>query len=273
MTPGFSSILILFLSLQQSPLVLEKYDCQDCHTPDSWRPLASQRKFDHDLTAFPLTNIHSTASCIQCHIGASVEDLHNFENADTRCSSCHMDIHYEAYGSDCQRCHDTKSWDFLNWQFSHDQTLFPLVGKHSNVSCNNCHGENAHFRIQNMTINCLVCHRDVFIDQVANAGHTNNEDCFLCHNTRAWFPSDMSHHDIFFPIYTGEHRGKWNGCNTECHYDINDYKVFSCGLEGEGGISCHAHRKRKMEDEHDNRSGYSYNSNKCYDCHPKGKED
>ncbi len=272
MSPGFTAIIMLFMSLQQSPLLMEKYDCRDCHTPDRWTPLASQRLFDHDKTNFPLTNVHKAAACVQCHLGETVEALHRFENTDRQCSGCHMDIHYEAYGSDCQRCHDTGSWDFLDWQFNHDQTLFPLVGKHSNLSCGDCHGGKDRFRVQSMTTDCFVCHEDVYTIQVINEGHAENTNCYLCHNTRAWFPSDMSHHDIFFPIYTGNHRGVWNGCNTECHYEPSNYKIFSCGLETEGGASCHVHRKSKMDDEHDDRSGYRYTSSACYDCHPQGRE-
>ncbi len=267
---GLSLTIIISLTLSmQSPEIFTDLDCGSCHYPNQWKPLSTNRSFTHDATNFPLIGAHKTANCIQCHEGNTVEEMHDFKQADAECNYCHMDIHFEGYGDNCYRCHNTSNWDFLSWRFRHDETLFPLIGRHSNIACENCHSNAYGFVVLNRTTSCVVCHRDVYTSQVIENGHTENEDCFLCHNTRAWFPSDMSHHDVFFPIFTGNHRkGVWSTCEAECHINPNNYTDFSCGLNG----VCHEHRKSKMDDKHDEKNDYRYESRACYNCHPSGRE-
>lgn len=260
--------MLLVMAMPQSQFVLE-IDCQACHDPDHWKPLSVNRAFDHNETSFPLDGQHMLADCIQCHRGNTTEEFHRFDRAGSACASCHMDIHFEEFSQRCEKCHSTTNWDFLSWRFKHDETLFPLVGAHSIIGCNECHGDKESLRILNRSSECIDCHRDVYLAEVASSGHTENEDCYLCHNTRSWFPSDMSHHDIFFPIYSGSHKGEWTTCEAECHVTPNDYKEFSCGLNG----VCHDHDKSIMDSQHDEESGYKYNSQSCYKCHPDGRED
>ena len=68
----------------------------------------------------------------------------------------------------------------------------------------------------------------------------------------------------YFPIYSGSHRGEWEGC-IECHTQQENYTVFSC-------IDCHEHNKSDMDKEHREENGYSYNSMACFICHPDGQE-
>jgi hypothetical protein len=51
---------------------------------------------------------------------------------------------------------------------------------------------------------------------------------------------------------------------TDCHLTSN-YREFSC-------LDCHAHEKTSMDNEHRDVSGYTYNSQSCYGCHPQGRE-
>jgi hypothetical protein len=46
-----------------------------------------------------------------------------------------------------------------------------------------------------------------------------------------------------------------------------NFKLFSC-------IDCHEHQPQsKVDNQHGNRSGYSYTSDACYRCHPRGTGD
>ncbi len=241
--------------------------CLTCHTSDGWTPLLISPKFNHSHTQFPLEGAHINAECIQCHKGNTVEELHDFANTSTDCNSCHLDLHFGSLREDCQRCHTVNSWDMSSWGLSHETTLFPLTGAHAQIDCIECHGVNFNRLSGTLTTDCETCHLD---DYDIRPEHTGNKDCLLCHNTRAWHPSDMAHHDLLFPIYSGEHRGEWSDCTSECHRNENDYSDFSCGLNG----VCHEHIQSEMDDEHLGEvSDYVYESQSCYDCHPNGEED
>jgi hypothetical protein len=92
----------------------------------------------------------------------------------------------------------------------------------------------------------------------------------MCHtSTQDWTDTDYSHDVQFFPIYSGEHQGEWTTCSAECHIEPEDFSSFSCGLNG----VCHKHDQDEMDDEHEDESGYVYESSACFDCHPTGESD
>jgi hypothetical protein len=52
----------------------------------------------------------------------------------------------------------------------------------------------------------------------------------------------------------------------DCHINSGNYSSFSC-------INCHEHSNRgEVDDDHSEVSGYSYESNACYSCHPTGDD-
>ena len=60
--------------------------------------------------------------------------------------------------------------------------------------------------------------------------------------------------------------GEWNEC-IECHTTPGDFKAFSC-------IDCHEHNDpNELRDDHDGVNGYKFESNACYECHPRGESD
>jgi hypothetical protein len=70
---------------------------------------------------------------------------------------------------------------------------------------------------------------------------------------------------MYFPIFSGKHDGEWNDC-AECHTTPNDYTLFSC-------IDCHEHDDpAELASDHSGVSGYVYESNACYACHPDGSD-
>jgi len=261
----YRMILMLMLSTQTTIKDLGM-PCSDCHQPDGWVPLENPLVFNHENSAFPLEGRHKMADCVQCHQGTTVEEKHEFSKGSNECFSCHFDIHQSSFGQDCETCHQTNTWDLTQQRFDHDLTLFGLSGVHRNIECNQCHYLPLSDMKSHLTYTCSACHFNVFTEAKAG-GHADNEDCIICHNTRAWIPTDMSNHDRLFPIYSGAHRGEWSSCESECHINPNNYSDFSCGLNG----VCHKHDKSKMDGEHQGEvSGYVYNSQACFQCHGRG---
>jgi hypothetical protein len=88
--------------------------------------------------------------------------------------------------------------------------------------------------------------------------------CETCHGTTTFAGARFDHDTENFPIYSGAHAGKWSNCAT-CHTDPNNFAVFTC-------LSCHPHSDRaKTDGNHSGVNGYSYASNACYGCHPRGR--
>jgi hypothetical protein len=261
-----STLLAGFLTLAVSDTLTE-IPCEQCHSPQAWMPLAAPMAFNHDTTDFPLKGRHQSAECIQCHEGPRVEDIHKFDRISKDCQACHMDIHSGDFNLDCSTCHNSQTWDMANWRGNHSRTMFPLEGVHAQLACEDCHGVKTTAFSGVLTTECAACHYQAFSRAVDEAEHGSNDNCILCHNTRAFVPADMSHHDLLFPIYTGSHRGTWSSCEAECHINPDDYTDFSCGLNG----VCHEHDQSKMDRKHSGEvSNYKYESRRCYNCHAGG---
>jgi hypothetical protein len=234
--------------------------CESCHTTADWRPA----KFDHGQTRFPLTGAHTRTDCARCHVGG------RYAGTPTDCNSCHQ-ANYAAttnpnhrgsgFPTTCQNCHDTGAWKPAS--FDHNATRFPLTGAHTRTDCAKCHAGG---RYTGTPRDCYSCH------QASYAGTTNPNhqaagfpiQCQSCHTTAAWKPASFDHDGLYFPIYSGKHRGQWTSC-SECHVSSGNYKVFEC-------IRCHAHSNRaNVDGEHRGVNGYSYASSACYQCHRTGR--
>ncbi|MEW6743408.1 MAG: hypothetical protein AB1486_11680 [Planctomycetota bacterium] len=225
-------------------------DCQRCHVPIAWE----EAHFSH--TTFPLTGAHAALACTACHVSG-------FAGTPRDCYACHetdyartRDPDHVAAGfpTSCEQCHNTSAWTPAT--FPH--TKFPLTGAHTSLDCSACHASG----YTGTPSDCYSCHASDYTgardpDHVANGFPTT---CEQCHTTSAWRPSTFDH-EAFFPIESGPHSGL--DCRS-CH-TTGSFASFSC-------IDCHEHRKDKMDDEHSDVDGYRYDSNACYDCHPRGRE-
>lgn len=122
--------------------------CAACHPDHRGRNFdisaAAQPKFDHSSAGFSLIR-HSlgfdlaSLGCQGCHDPSNPDYAADLE----RCTNCHgqenaafMTRHLANYGAGCTQCHD--GLDSLA-RFDHSQTPFPLDGKHSSLSCSDCH--------------------------------------------------------------------------------------------------------------------------------------
>lgn len=234
--------------------------CQSCHTTAAWVP----GTFDHNATAFPLTGAHRSTACNQCH-GDGV-----YAGKSIACVACHQTDYNAttdpghvaaAIPTTCQNCHGTTAWQPAT--FDHNATAFPLTGAHVGATCNQCHGDGVY---TGKSTACVSCHQTDY-NTATNPNHASagfSTACQTCHNTAAWQPSTFDHDSQWFPIYSGTHAGRWSQC-SQCHTAPADFTVFTC-------LSCHPHDNRTETDGHHiGMSGYSYDSDACYRCHPRGR--
>jgi hypothetical protein len=115
--------------------------------------------------------------------------------ASADCIGCHADVHggqfRRAVGESpkprvpakaCAECHDMSS--FAEHKFKHEDSRFPLTGKHKDIACSDCHvkakaaGGEEVVAYRPMSLGCGSCHADVHVGQLvpglASAARADN---------------------------------------------------------------------------------------------------
>ena len=236
------------------------HTCPQCHGTNGWSPST----FNHAATSFPLSGAHVSVACAACHVGGQ------YQNLATDCYSCHTgdfagttnpNHTAAAFPHTCLNCHTQTAWQPAS--FNHNTTGFALTGAHITASCASCHLNGQYAGTPN---ECYFCHTADFTGTTDPAHATAGfpHDCALCHTTGNW-NAQFNHDAPYFPIYSGRHRNEWDHC-SDCHTNAGNFTVFSC-------INCHEHSQSETDGHHDEVSGYSYNSQACYTCHPRGTAD
>ncbi len=239
-------------------------NCSECHSDEDW--LIEDFSAIHEEKGFPLVGLHWVLDCSECH-EKSVELI--FEPLDNACIACHESNYNnttspnhieENFPEECDQCHELEA---ETWIISHD--FFPLEKAHNIKDCSSCHTSSNYM---DTSPECYSCHSKDY-DNTVNPDHqvgSFSKDCSECHSLDpGWSPAKYENHDENdFPIFSGKHKGEWSQC-SDCHIDPGDYSVFTC-------LDCHKHEKSKMDDKHDEESGYVYESEACYKCHPDGSE-
>lgn len=151
--------------------------CTSCHNENSWKT----SNFDHDRTAFPLKGKHRSLVCTKCHgVGDKTRKI-----PFTFCTDCHKkDPHAGQFSKDCSACHVVEGFEKV--LYNHDNTRFPLTGKHKKVSCKKCHYTKDNSKVvvyKPLGLKCIECHRDIHIEQFTKG-------CDVCHSTDG-FKSDF----------------------------------------------------------------------------------
>ena len=178
-------------------------NCLACHDGiDSYG-----KRFEHQATAFPLEGLHIDLACSTCHAGAS--DLNALRATPTDCAACHAadDTHQGSLGSDCAGCHTPAGWGTA--RLDHALTAFPLVGRHAELACEQCHVGG---QLSGIPTLCLDCHRT----DDKHAGKFGT-DCETCHTPEDWsiiIDGNFDHSLTGFSL-TGAH-ARVATC-TECH--------------------------------------------------------
>ncbi|MBI1850254.1 MAG: hypothetical protein HYR85_07910 [Planctomycetes bacterium] len=218
-------------------------ECQRCHTPTDW----SRATFSH--ASFPLTGGHNGLACRRCHTSGS------FGPVASDCYACHRaDYERQAdhvasgFSHDCRDCHNTITFS----DAAIDHSAFPLTGGHSGITCRQCHTSGTYGPIPT---DCFSCHRADYERAPNHLSFGFPRDCTQCHNTNTFTGATFSH--SAFPL-----RGPHDVTCTTCHPGASA-ALFTC-------IVCHAHAQSSMDSHHRGVSGYSYDSNACYRCHPNG---
>lgn len=209
--------------------------CGDCHRVTDWKDVS----FDHARDAdFALLGAHAGLACVDCHT-VPVE----VSRPGTACIDCHADDdpHEAQLGEDCGRCHNETDFA-VDVRFDHDLTSFPLLGRHDEVVCEDCHASHAFLDAPEQ---CADCHRD---DDVHD--RRLGSDCALCHNPNDWLLWSFDHDaQTSFPL-DGAHSDL--DC-LACHRERGDTVAAlssSCG-------SCH-----RRDDVHKGEFGQN-----CAQCH------
>nr|MEE4266503.1 hypothetical protein [Candidatus Krumholzibacteria bacterium] len=177
-------------------------ECTGCHDTQQWKPAPG---FDHDATPFPLTGRHVQTDCAKCHQpDPDTGTVRYAALSHQACTDCHRDPHAGSLGVDCVRCHSTEGWKSITGEgFDHARTRYPLEGRHRQVSCAQCHGQD---RQKLAFAACTDCHQDWH--RAIKNGRPAFLACENCHTVDGFQPATFTmarHQDSAFPL-KGAHR-------------------------------------------------------------------
>jgi hypothetical protein len=202
-------------------------DCGRCHTPEGWHSLRRQPDFDHAQTGFPLRGAHARAACRDCH-----RDL-VFGRAGTECAGCHADVvHHGELGADCARCHDESDWRrSAQLRQEHQQTRFPLLGRHALIDCDACHQREGRDEYAGLPLDCVQCHAGDYAAARAPDHRLLGLplECDLCHSSaHLWWSDAVFQHTSTFPLALGHAVENCGACHTPSTPFPDGQDCFGC---------------------------------------------
>lgn len=177
--------------------------CSKCHVTTGFTVI-DRGTFDHDRTRFPLRGLHAQVACAKCH---DVPGQKSKDPPFATCTACHADPHAGAATlagapADCNACHTEAGFKVAAFTVAqHGRTKYPLVGKHADVACEDCHRKNppgvpaaqlgsAGILMRPSFARCLDCHSDDHGGQLAV--RSDKGDCAACHTVAGWKPSTFT---------------------------------------------------------------------------------
>ncbi len=186
--------------------------CESCHGQDAWYPSSFDLNRHREQATFELTGAHITTPCSSCH-QPDFDKKPHFEIADTACKDCHVEDnpHGDQFITDgiettCETCHATDDW-LASSLFDHEDTEFPLTGRHNSIECSLCHVSDSPDQIptspaifRNTPLECTSCHED----DDPHQEQFDKTTCNTCHTTESFLITSFDHEDTRFPL-TGEH--------------------------------------------------------------------
>jgi hypothetical protein len=210
--------------------------CHDCHRVTQWLDVT----FDHARDAdFALNGAHGDLTCASCHVQPAAT-----AKPATECFGCHAedDPHAHQLGESCSTCHGEVAWT-ESVRFDHDLTRFPLLGKHDEAVCEDCHTTQAFHDVEEQ---CVDCH---LMDDVHE--RRLGEDCGLCHNPNGW------------PLWTFDHDRQTDFALTGAHENLDCHgchrQPAADGVIRLAGACASCHRS---DDVHNGEFGTD-----CAECH------
>ena len=220
--------------------------CSRCHNENSFSPSLFTREM-HEKTRWPLEQSHTAVACTSCHtpdrkieraIPSSVRQAMARQRRSVlfsslrmdiagdlaRCDTCHKDPHGGQFAEQvktrgCTDCHQMTS--FRQVSFDHDQSRFPLTGKHKDTACGSCHKAPPSSRARTVSvvvykpldIACGACHLDIHVGQLAIKSTT---DCTRCHQTTEFKTTRFNHDDPKMSRFSLEGKHRQISCE-KCH--------------------------------------------------------
>jgi len=257
---------------------LKENDCRTCHTEHKGRNAVissvDEKSFNHNATDFILKGAHKgpKVTCKECHKPGI-----QYRKAPQACIGCHKkdDTHKGSLGSKCETCHNEKDWKDAT--FDHSKTKFPLLGKHDEAKCKDCHKDTNY---KETPTACIACHRK----DDKHKGRFG-EKCQTCHTERDWKTILFNHDKHTKFALHGKHRSaECESCHKaplykeklrttciSCHRADDVHK----GSLGEKCESCHNERLwTSTSFDHDKDTKFplrdKHKSAKCQSCHSAG---
>jgi hypothetical protein len=236
-------------------------------------PLAA----DHEEFAKDCASCHQAfdagaqrSLCLACHEEIA-EDLNGglgFHSrsrlaATGQCNSCHPD----------HKGRDANILGLSNATFDHALTDYPLKGRHSAVTCAECHRPEIPRR--DAPGECKDCH----LDDDAHGGALS-DDCGQCHDEMDWRKTRFDHDSTEYPLTGGHVTASCDGCHVTTEYKETPTNCVSCHAiddahEGNFGLGCADCHKtdawRKESFDHKKESGFAltgaHGEARCATCH------
>ncbi|MBK7143002.1 MAG: hypothetical protein IPH75_13070 [bacterium] len=215
--------VILSQSTVKNPHGQLKWDCQDCHTTDSWSQMRDSLAFDHAATGFQLVGAHASAQCIGCHKDPV------FNHVGVNCIDCHADHHAGQLGQDCQNCHTPRDWQNRRSTLElHAANGFPLTGAHAVADCESCHRGHVRQEYAGTPVDCYDCHAADYAatEEPNHVAATFPLDCRTCHEaaSASWHYASYNH-PASFPLIGGHqgvaciscHPSGYTGTSSDCY--------------------------------------------------------
>ncbi len=235
----------------------------------------------------PLDQTRQNTLCIDCHknVEQDIKKAAGFHGrspqvSGSECSSCHTD-------------HEGRDMDILGFNretFNHKMTDFILTGKHTSVSCNECHVKDK--KLHEAKTDCFSCHED----DDSHEGDMGRE-CESCHTSDIWQKVKFDHSKTKFPLKGKHEKVECKSCHPDPRYKKTPSTCVDChggnddheGRFGQKCESCHEtedwkkakfnhakdakfllkgkHENLACEACHTSLSPKQENSKKCNDCH------
>lgn len=230
--------------------------CESCHTTSTF----AGARYDHNVTAFPLTGAHIARTCNDCHADRV------YDGKLTTCVSCHLSDYTATkspshtatgFSQTCESCHSTTDWRAT---YDHSKTLFPLTGAHITATCAECHADNV---FKGKPTSCVSCHLASYnaTTRPSHAATGYSTNCAACHSTSQWLGATFNHSTTAFPL-VGAHlavtcvschvNGVYKGTPTTC-------------------AACHQTDFNATTNPHHPQAGFSTTCTSCHSMNPGWK--
>lgn len=257
---------------------LKEEECRGCHTEHKGRsakivPL-EEKTFNHVQTDFALQGKHKEVDCAKCHRPGL-----KHREAGSTCVACHRkdDKHESTLGPKCETCHDEVDWK--KSKFAHDKSKFPLLHRHVQVKCAECHKDPAHYA--KTPRECFACHRK----DDKHEG-TLGQKCEACHDEGDWKKSKFVHEKTKFALLYRHAKVKCVECHRNpAHFAKTPRECLACHRKddvhksalGEKCETCHNEQgwKEPARFDHDRDTPFAlrdkHRDAKCDGCHKDAK--